>query len=124
MERELLTEFRPLLPGLTLEGTKSLESFQNNILRPVIKFQQGFLKTYFEANSQFKPLITNKTSRTEFQETVKKFIGNQPNIKHQLIGSILGLLTENELEFYWKNQTEVNKRIHQMICQRIADTFY
>ena len=33
MERELLTEFRPLIPCLTLEGTKTLESFQNNVLQ-------------------------------------------------------------------------------------------
>jgi hypothetical protein len=34
------------------------------------------------------------------------------------------MLTNSELETYWSDSTAHNKRIHQMICQRVADTFF
>lgn len=124
MNRDQLAKLRPFLPGLQLEGTKSMESFQNDILRPIIKFQHAFIESYFRNNVQFQFLLKDKGPRLEFQEKVKRFIGNQTSIKNQLIGSIIGLLTESELTYYWKESSEINKRISQMICQRVSDTFY
>lgn len=125
MNRDELIELRPLVAtAFLLDGTKSIEHFQNEVLRPVIKFQHEFLETYFKQNEQFQSLLKEKKSRIEFQEKVKAFIGNQANIKNQLIGSVLGLLTKTELDFYWKDSSTINKRINQMICQRVADTFY
>jgi hypothetical protein len=124
MSREELIELRPLIPSALVDDTKELEHFQNEVLRPIIKYQHVFIEMYFKANEQFQELIKQKKSRLEFQEKVKHFIGNQANIKHQLIGAILGLLTEKELVFYWKNASDLNKRIHQMVRQRVSDTFY
>lgn len=124
MSRDELTELRPTIPNALLEGTKSIEHFQNEVLRPVIKFQHEFLSRYFKNNEQFRTLLKHKGPRIEFEKRVKTFIGNQANIKQQLIGAIIGLLTISELEFYWKDPSTFNKRIHQMICQRVADIFY
>lgn len=124
MSKDLISEYRPMVPNVILDGTNSIEHFQNQVLRPVIKYQHEFLETYFKKNEQFQSLLKLKGSRSEFQEKVKTYIGNQPNIKHQLIGSILGLLTDSELEIYWKDPSGFNKRINQMICQRVSDTFY
>lgn len=124
MNRNELADLRPDIPGAQTEGTKSLEHFQNEILRPIIKFQHDFILSYFRNNSNFQQLLTEKGTRIAFQKRINHFISSQSNIKNQLIGSIIGLLTENELLFYFLHSTEINKRISQMICQRIADTFY
>jgi hypothetical protein len=124
MERDNLIELRPLIPGAQTEGTKTIEHFQNGAIRPIIKFQHALIFVYFKENIHFQKLIKSKSTRSSFDEQVKVFIGNQSNIKHQLIGAIIGLFTEEEFAFYLQNTAELNKRIYQMICQRVADTFY
>jgi hypothetical protein len=124
MDREQLKELRPLIPSALTENAKEVECFQNEVLRPILKFQHAFFEYYFTNNSQFTKLIQEKKSRLEFQNKISQFISNQANIKHQLIGSVIGLLATDELSYYHSNSAELNKRISQMICQRVSDTFY
>lgn len=124
MDRDQLKELRPLIPSALTENTKEIEHFQNEVLRPILKFQHTFFEYYFKNNSQFLKLIQEKKSRLEFQNKISQFISNQANIKHQLIGSVIGMLVDDELNYYHANHAELNKRISQMVCQRISDTFY
>jgi uncharacterized protein YecE (DUF72 family) len=124
MDREQLKELRPLIPSALTENTKEIEHFQNEVLRPILKFQHTFFEYYFKNNSQFLKLIQEKKSRLEFQNKISQFISNQANIKHQLIGSVIGMLVDEELNYYHANHAELNKRISQMVCQRVSDTFY
>ena len=124
MNRDQLKELRPLIASASTENTKEIEHFQNEVLRPILKFQQTFFEPYFKGNIQFMKLISEKKSRLEFQNKIVQFISNQANIKHQLIGSVIGMLTTEELAFYISNNAEINKRISQMLAQRISDTFY
>lgn len=124
MDRDQLKELRPLIPSALTENSKEVEQFQNEVLRPILKFQHTFFEHYFNSNSQFLKLIQEKKSRLEFQNKISQFISNQANIKHQLIGSVIGLLADEELNYYQSNSAELNKRISQMVCQRISDTFY
>jgi hypothetical protein len=124
MDRNQLKELRPLIPSALTENAKEIERFQNEVLRPILKFQHSFFEHYFKSNSQFLKLIQEKKSRLEFQNKISQFISNQSNIKHQLIGSVIGFLTDEELNYYHRNSAEVNKRISQMASQRVSDTFY
>jgi hypothetical protein len=124
MDRKQLKELRPLIPSALTENAKEIERFQNEVLRPILKFQNSFFEHYFKSNSQFLKLIQEKKSRLEFQNKISQFISNQSNIKHQLIGSVIGFLTDEELNYYHRNSAEVNKRISQMASQRVSDTFY
>jgi hypothetical protein len=124
MDRDQLKELRPLIPSALIENSKEIEQFQNEVLRPILKFQHAFFELYFKNNSQFLKLIQEKKSRLEFQNKISQFISNQSNIKHQLIGSVIGMLADEELNYYHANRAELNKRISQMVCQRVSDTFY
>ena len=124
MDRNQLKELRPLIPTALTENCKEIERFQNEVLRPILKLQHAFFEQYFKSNSQFLKLIQEKKSRLEFQNKVSQFISNQANIKHQLIGSVIGLLAYEQLNYYHANSAELNKRISQMVCQRVSDTFY
>lgn len=124
MDRNELVELRPEIPGAQTEGTSSLEHFQNEVVRPIIKFQHDFIVSYFQNDPHFKKIISEKGTRIDFQLKINHFIGNQANIKNQMIGCIIGLFIDKELKFYFNNASEINKRIFQMICQRLSDTFY
>lgn len=124
MDREELKEMRPLISSALTENSKPVEIFQNEVLRPVIKMQHEIILAYIRSLEQFKIILSKKGSRLDFQTRVHTFISKQLDIKNQLIGMILGMLTEDELVFYRENQNDLSKRISQMISQRVSDTLY
>lgn len=124
MSREELKELRPVLFLEQNAGTKTVELFQNEVLRPIIKYQHDLLIGSVNSQSLFKTILNDKGPRIEFQEKIRQFITGQSALKNQLIGYVIGLMTSTEFDFYLKNQQEINKRIHGMICQRVADSFY
>lgn len=124
MDREELKEMRPFISSALTENSKPVEVFQNEVLRPVIKMQHEIILAYIRSLEQFKIILSKKGSRLDFQTRVHTFISKQLDIKNQLIGMILGMLTEDELVFYRENQNDLSKRISQMISQRVSDTLY
>jgi hypothetical protein len=124
MSREELKELRPELFLGQNTGTKTVELFQNEVLRPIIKYQHTLIIGFVNSQSLFKTILSDRGPRIEFQEKIKQFITSQSTLKNQLIGYVIGLMTSSEFDFYLKNQQELNKRIHGMICQRVADSFY
>jgi hypothetical protein len=91
------------------------------VLRPILKFQNAWIMTFILANQQFNQLRKKQQTNEQLQVFILDYIGKQNALKNQLIGSVIGLLTEEELVFYFTNQSDLNKRIYQMICQRIFD---
>lgn len=124
MEREQLKTLRPLIATSNSDGTKPIELFQNEVLRPIIKFQHDIIISIVKANDQFIDLIRTKGPRLDFHQRISVFIGKQQELKYRLIGIVVGLLTLDELAVYIEDQREFDKRIHQMICQRLTDTLY
>lgn len=124
MDREELKEMRPLISSVLTENSKPIEVFQNEVLRPVIKMQHEIILAYIRSIEQFKVVISKKGSRLDFHSRVHTFISKQQDIKNHLTGMILGMLTEQEFSFYREHQNDINKRINQMISQRISDTLY
>jgi hypothetical protein len=124
MDRTELIELRPLVAGASTENSKPIETFQNEALRPVIKMQHEIIISSIGSNEQFKQFLVKKGARIDFHNRIHNYISKQQDIKNQLIGMVLGMLTLQEFDFYHQHQNELNKRITQMISQRISDTFY
>jgi len=124
MDRDELAALRPMLPIINNETTTELERFQNDTLRPAIKLQHDLLIGLFQTHPLAKNISQAKGPRIEFQKKVRDLVNGQTALKNQLVGMISGMLTFEEYEYYLANQTELNKRINGMICQRVADTLY
>lgn len=93
-----------------------LESFQNKVLRPILKFQHELLINYFKNHSAYKLLPPNPDDRmVVMQNCFNKDIA----LRNLYLGFIVGMFTADELRFYQQHQTEINKRIIQMLLQRI-----
>ncbi len=121
MNRSHIKALRPEIPSAETTHSKEIETFQNAVLRPILKFQNAWIMTFILANQQFNQLRKKQQANEQLQVFILDFIGKQNAIKNQLTGCIIGLLTEEELVFYFTNQSDLNKRIYQMICQRIYD---
>lgn len=123
-DEEKLKSLRPVIPasGNTLHS--DIETFQNDVLRPILKFQNDILLSLLQNQAHFHVCLQRHLVREEFQTEIKVFINNQAQVKNQIIGLALGMLTSEEFEVYSANHQEFNKRIIQMAIQRATDFYF
>ena len=115
------SKVRPVLKNLINSNTSLIEKFQNEVLRPIIKMQNNLLVTFFKNYIKNRKIEFNKLG-VEFQENkINSILTKDINFKNILIGSIIGHLNENEIKIYLKSKSELNKRIIQMLKQRLQD---
>lgn len=99
------------------------ELFQHITLRPILKYLNLHLNKLVLAqcihfNSNFSELGVHQ------QHTfIKQQLSKNNTLKNQLIGCVIGLLDEVELQKYQQNLQDYNKRINSMIEQRVLDQY-
>ncbi|QSS97074.1 glyoxalase [Psychroflexus sp. ALD_RP9] len=118
-DQEILS-IRVELPNAKVyENTQDLERFQNESLRPIAKFQNMILlevfKNYIDRykNVYHKYDLGGKTAYIE--QAVKK----DSKLKNLIRGLFLGHFTADEYKFYSKNVSAVNKRIINLVKERL-----
>ncbi len=124
MSREELHRIRPVINTFNTEATSSIEQFQNDVLRPIIKYQHDWLFTWAEGLPLWKTLCSFNGKKEDFFIRINDYFSKQQDKKGIIIGSITGLMTVEELKIYQATEKEVNKRIIQMVVQRLTDSFY
>ncbi len=115
------TSIRPLIPtALVNENMTNEEKFQNTTLRPVIKMQHDLLFVRLEIElSQAAFQNLTRAAKKQFIQTVL-FKGNA--IRSEVIGLISGCFTLEEYGFFRENAKTMNKRIIQIIIERVINT--
>ena len=118
-----MEKVRPKLPDALTEGElKEEELFQNMVLRPVIKMQHDVLilrvKSYF-VSKRVMFNVMDKQKRTLAIE--QAFLGDNA-FKKEIQGMILGQLDTTEYQRYLQNERTMNKRIIQMVRNRMLDS--
>jgi hypothetical protein len=114
-------KLRPVLKNLINSNTSDLERFQNEVLRPIIKMQNNLLVALFNNYISNRKIEFNKLKAEVQENKINSILTKDINFKNILIGSILGHLNKNEIEIYLKSKSELNKRIIQMVKQRLQD---
>ena len=114
-------KLRPDLKNLINSNTSDLERFQNEVLRPIIKMQNNLLVALFNNYIRNRKIEFNKLKAEVQENKINSILTKDINFKNILIGSIIGHLNKNEIEIYLKSKSELNKRIIQMVKQRMQD---
>ncbi|AVR46296.1 glyoxalase [Christiangramia fulva] len=115
-----LTELRPEIPSARItENMSSDERFQNETLRPVIKLQDDLLVAVFRN-------YVSKHKNAFYELKLEKrllYIENaiQRDIKfrNSVKGMIIGQFTIQEYENYIKNSSALNKRMMNIVRERL-----
>ena len=115
---ESISLFRSPISIDTDKISLELEQFQNLCLRPILKFQNDILVSYFKSNIN---LISIPESTSELENLVKNRLQKDLITRNTLLGMIIGLLHDEELTFYMSYKNELNKRLVVMLTQRITD---
>jgi hypothetical protein len=119
------SELKSLRPEIFSEQStwNEMETFQNEVLRPVLKFQHDLIIRLTKDQILFQKQIANVSSIEQKRDIVKRFFISQANFKYFIIGQICGLLTTSEFEFYLKTKKELDKRITNMLADRILSYY-
>ena len=107
--------------GAVNEQSSNDEKFQNQTLRPILKLQNDLFIAVFNNH-------VNKHKNDFYSLSVEKkmqFIENaiQKDIKfrNSLKGIVIGLFTLAEYEVYIQNSSALNKRIMNMLIERLKN---
>lgn len=117
-----LLSIRPEIPSaLVYDSTSKDERFQNATLRPIIKLQSDLLIEAFKnyANKHkgvFYNLILEKKLHY-IENAIQKDI----KFRNSLKGMIIGQFTVQEYLTYIDNSSALNKRMMNMVIERLKD---
>ena len=108
-------------PVLQISSIIPEENFQNKTLRPILKLQNDIIVPFFIAFCKKQKTSIDSFRKEDFFNNVFTFIKKNTVLRNQLIGLVLGQFTTEELAMYLEKDTAYNKRILQMVAQRIVD---
>jgi hypothetical protein len=121
---EQIKAWRPSITSIrNTTQTTEIELFQNNILRPILKLQHTTITTLFQHGISKRKENLKQMTQEEQIAFVAQVFQKDITLRNTIIGLVLGLLTEDELSFYFIHKSSVNKRISQMAQQRILSSF-
>ncbi|MDG2506493.1 MAG: glyoxalase [Crocinitomicaceae bacterium] len=118
-----MEKVRPILPNeLTIGALKAEELFQNMVLRPIIKMQHDILvyrvKSYFASKKVVFHLMDKKKRVVALESAFK----NDNPFKKEIQGMVIGQLNGEEFKQYLQTEKSFNKRIIQMVKNRMIDS--
>ena len=99
-----------------------LELFQNEVLRPILKMQNDIILKTFHNHIEKSSIKWTELNQIKKIKCINDQLSKNFQIKHLIIGLIVGHLNEIEINQYLRNTKEYNKRIIQMAKQRIQST--
>ena len=97
------------------------QSFENLILRPIIKVQTSLLveafKKYVDAHKGVFYQLRPEKKSIYIENSIKK----DQKFRNFLKGIIIGMFTLEEYELYKKNSSSLNKRMMNLVYKRLSD---
>jgi len=120
--RNDLIKLRPVIPSIQEDlEMRPEEAFQNQTIRPILKFQNELLLAIYAEHVLKHKSIFYKLTIPKRLEFVKESLQKDPLLKHTLLGTVIGLFTNEEFALYQEHENELKRRISDMLIQRFQD---
>lgn len=115
---QLIKAFREESIGILNSQTLTEEVFQNQTLRPILKFQNElYLEIFKHYISKSKVNFANFTIEKKLQ-FIEISIQKDFNFQNILKGITIGMFSIEEYQIYSKNTSNLNKRLMTMLMER------
>ena len=85
--------------------------------------QNNLLTVFFKNYLRNRKIEFDRLKSEDQENKVKTILTKDINFKNILIGSIVGHFDENEIKIYLKYVSELNKRIIQIVMQRLQENY-
>ncbi len=116
-----LTNFRGETLGFITDQSSSEEIFQNATLRPILKLQNDLFVEVVRNQINKHKNDFYKYSAEKKLAYIEHIIKNDIKFRNSLKGIIIGLFTLEEYNNYIQNSTSLNKRMMNMLIERIKN---
>ncbi|WP_035672573.1 hypothetical protein [Flavobacterium sp. 83] len=114
-----LKEFRGQTIGSVTTQSSSEESFQNEVLRPILKLQNDlFIASFINYTAKNKADFYSYTTEKKLS-VIENAIQKDIKFRNALKGMIIALFTADEYGEYIKNSSNINKRMMSMLIERL-----
>lgn len=117
-----LNQIRPIISSALIYDTMSDdERFQNVTLRPVIKLQNELFIEVFKNYVDKHKNVFYELSLSKQLDYIENAIHKDMKFRNSLKGMVIGQFTIEEYEIYIKNSSALNKRMMNLVKERLVD---
>ena len=115
-----ILELRPQIPTiLEQNANSSAEQFQNKTLRPILKLQNDLMLSIFQQYTIQRKNVFPTLSEKKKLEYIENAIRKDLKFRNLMIGCIIGQFTLEEWNLYVEDESELRKRLVNMLVERI-----
>jgi len=120
--RDELLVLRPSIPSIDLVASSSVaEQFQQETIRPLLKFQNHLLIAAFKAYVMAQKGVFFTLSDAEGAAYIEERFRKDPYLKHFFMGMLVGHFTMDEYHRFVSCEKEIRKRTIDMLIHRLQD---
>lgn len=113
---------RPDLPQVNSTNLFSeIESFQNRVLRPIIKMQSDLLMAHTIDKLRNLKSDWNKVTTPQRREILVNMLTKDQAFRREIVGIVIGHFSLEEHKLYCQIHKEASKRITQIVLNRSLD---
>lgn len=105
--------------GLINENSSSEEKFQNQTLRPILKFQNDLFIEVFKNYAVKQKGVFFTLSPEKKLQYIENVIQRDIKFRNSLKGIVIGLFTLDEYQDYILNSSNLNKRMMNLLIERL-----
>ncbi|WP_394774417.1 glyoxalase [Flavobacterium sp.] len=114
-----LREFRGETLGTVSAQSSPEELFQNQTIRPILKLQNDlFIAVFINYVNKNKADFYSYTAEKKIQ-TIENSIQKDIKFRNSLKGIIMALFTMEEYDIYIQNSSSLNKRMMNLLIERL-----
>ena len=114
-----IIELRGGTIGSVNDQSSAEESFQNKTLRPILKFQNDLFIEVFTNYAVKQKGVFFTLSPEKKMAYIENTIQRDIKLRNSLKGMVIGLFTTDEYVEYIKNSSNLNKRMMNMLIERL-----
>jgi len=116
---KIIKEIRGESLGETNIQSLSDELFQNEVLRPILQLQNDlFIASFINFINKYKRDFYTRTVENKLS-IIENAIQKDIKFRNALKGMIIGLFTTEEYALYIKNSSSLNKRMMNLLIERL-----
>ena len=114
---------KSIRPAIAVEkpAETAEESFQNEVLRPILKLQNELLLAIFRHFMEKRKIAFHKMPRLRQLQQIEQSLSKDNSLRKLLLGAVIGQFTPEEYDTFLHQEAEATRRIMAMMAQRLQD---
>lgn len=116
---ELIVTLRGNSLGAIYENSSSEEIFQNQTLRPILKFRNELFIEVFKNYAAKQKGVFFTLNPDKKMQYIEHAIQKDIKFRNSLKGIVIGFFTLAEYETYIQNSSNLNKRMMNLLIERL-----